>query len=80
MPPEKGFDFFRRLRTAELCEAFWTRMLRPRFSLETEILPQGGFTPPEDVKSQRGSPRTQARRAGCDIDKPRNLAKSVTVE
>ena len=52
---------------------------RPSIS-RREILPQGGFTPPEDVKSQRGSPRTQARGAGCDIDKPRNLAKSVTVE
>ena len=52
---------------------------RPSIS-RREILPQGGFIPPEEVQL-KGAPTGQAPWGrGCDIDKPRNLAKSVTVE
>lgn len=45
-----------------------------------KILMPGEFTSPEQIKAVGAPAGRKACGDGCDIDKPRNLAKSVTVE
>ena len=45
-----------------------------------KILMPGEFTSPAQMKTLGAPAGRKACGDGCDIDKPRNLAKSVTVE
>ena len=53
---------------------------RAKHFFEEKILMPGGFTPPEQIQSEGVPPGAGGPWGRCDIDKPRNLAKSVTVE
>ena len=70
------FVFFLSVTTETGAERMHSRVARVRTVPETEtmLLPQLGVVPLQLLAYYIALAR------GCDIDKPRNLAKSVTVE